>query len=89
MIVRENKRVIGSVSVTSTLIGKTNVGAVFDGEGASVPEYKGEYSVTPSQNEQTLLTANKRMSKNVTVKEIPYAEVSNVSGGLTVTIGGE
>lgn len=57
--------------------------------GGDSPPYTGEYEVTPKVGEETLLqTKNKRMADNVTVKEIPIAEVSNTAGGKTITIGG-
>lgn len=55
--------------------------------GGDVPEYQGSYEVTPSSKEQTLSTAKKVMREDVKIKEIPYVEVSNASGGITVTIG--
>lgn len=51
-------------------------------------EYEGPYIVTPKVEQQELATRAKTMTDNVTVLEIPYAEVSNLSGGYTVTIGG-
>lgn len=51
--------------------------------------YGGSYEVTPKIKEQTLPTANTYLSKNMVVKEIPFSEVSNVSGGRTVWIGKE
>ena len=55
--------------------------------GGKLPIYEGDYEVTPRKVEQILLTKNKSMSDNVTVFSIPYAEVSNIGGGLTATIG--
>ena len=55
--------------------------------GGDVAEYQGSYEVTPSSKEQTLSTARKVMREDVKIKEIPYVEVSNASGGITVTIG--
>lgn len=52
----------------------------------STKMYTGKYKVTPSVDGETLSTANKMMSDDVTVKPIPYAEVTNLSGGLTVNI---
>lgn len=50
--------------------------------------YDGPYEVTPMANTaQILPTNNLAMSDDVTVNEIPYQEVSNLSGGLTATIG--
>lgn len=58
------------------------------GEPIIMPEkYKGEYTVKPAPFlEQTLNTSNKFMEDDVVVLEIPYYEVSNVSG-KTVIIG--
>lgn len=49
--------------------------------------YEGDYIVTPKVVQQTLPTAQRLMQADVLVKEIPYAEVTNVSNGKTVTIG--
>lgn len=80
----------GTVSQESGLTGainsKWNVsGTVYIDGGRE--KYTGSYEVTPRANEQTLATANKIMSNDVTVKEIPYAEVANPAGGTTVIIG--
>ena len=56
-----------------------------------IPEgeiYEGEYTITPSIQEQEMLTKNKIMKENVKIKSIPYYETSNNSDGLTVIIGG-
>lgn len=47
--------------------------------------YTGEYIVTPKVNAQSLDTDNKLMTDDVTVLEIPYAEVSNPFG-TTISI---
>ena len=52
-----------------------------------LPDYEGAYEVTPRKVEQVLETKDKSMTDNVTVFAIPYAEVSNLGGGLTATIG--
>lgn len=50
--------------------------------------YDGEYEVTPMPyTSQILPTANLVMHNNVNIREIPYSEVSNLSGGVTATIG--
>lgn len=53
----------------------------------NAPEYEGEYEVTPKFVAQTLPTADKILTKDLTIEEIPYTEVTNNSGGKTVTIG--
>lgn len=51
--------------------------------------YNGEYEVVSKIDyDDTLDTAKKYLTQNIIVKAIPYAEVSNDSGGKTVTIGG-
>lgn len=51
--------------------------------------YEGDYEVTPKVREQTLPTADKLLSEDLKIKEIPYFDVSNTSGGSTVYIGSE
>ena len=52
--------------------------------------FSGEYVVIPSPTDDVVfLTAQKYMNSNIRVNKIPYAEVSNNSGGMTVTIGGD
>lgn len=51
--------------------------------------YEGDYEVIPSRQEQILETAHKLLNKDIVVKEIPYDEVSNPSGGTTFYIGKE
>lgn len=58
------------------------------GGGGELPYYTGSYEVKPRIVEQVLPTAKKSMAKDLTVLEIPYEEVHNVTG-TTVTIGGE
>ena len=55
----------------------------------SVDRYKGDYEVTPKVESQVLQTAQKFLEDNVTIKEIPYFDVSNTAGGSTVYIGNE
>lgn len=52
--------------------------------------YDGQYEVTPNTLEETVLdTANTFLESNVTVRKIPYYEVSNNAEGTTVYIGKE
>ncbi len=55
----------------------------------TVPSYEGEYEITPDQSEHIMLTKGKLMHNNMKIHEISYYEVSNLSGGITVTIGGD
>lgn len=52
---------------------------------STAADYDGSYVIIPKVESQTMPTENKRMRQDVLVREIPYYEVSNVSG-LTVYI---
>lgn len=50
--------------------------------------YDGPYEVIPMVNTaQILPTNNLVMRDDINVEQIPYSEVSNLSGGITATIG--
>lgn len=51
--------------------------------------YTGDYEVIPQKESQVLKTKDKLMSDDVTIKEIPFFEVSNLAGGTTCYIGKE
>ena len=51
--------------------------------------YEGPYEVTPKVSAQTLQTAQKFMREDVSVRAIPYFDVSNPSGGNTIYIANE
>lgn len=56
--------------------------------GASFPIYEGGYSVTSSvHGDITLPTAQKVLMQDIKINKIPYAVVSNNTGGQTATIG--
>ena len=54
-----------------------------------VEYYEGSFEVTPKVDAQTLATADKFMAEDVHIKEIPFFDVTNLSGGSTVYIGSE
>ena len=58
---------------------------IFSDAGGRLPPYEGPYIVIPKTVDQYLATNNKTMTDDVTVTEIPYAEVGN-QYGTTVTI---
>ena len=51
--------------------------------------FDGSYSITPKVTAQTMPTKGKVMTDDVTVKAIPFFNVSNNSGGNTVYIAKE
>lgn len=57
------------------------------GGGGRLPNYTGDYSVTPKTSQVVLPTKDKSMLDDVTVFQIPFKEMPNVGGGTTVTIG--
>ena len=86
------KTLIGFLSGTSELIGELSESGQMEGE-LSIPDrignrYEGSYDIVPSADFQLLPTAECFMDDDMIVHPIPYAEVSNVSGGYTATIGG-
>ena len=54
-----------------------------------VPVYDGLYEAIPQVEAQTLHTAKKLMTDDVTVHGVPFYEVSNDQGGNTVYIAKE
>ena len=85
-----NIEVNGGVSVRLPTGGKyCDRDIIVTAIGDSSEGYIGEYTVIPSRQEQVLETANKVLSKNVTVTAIPYSEVSNLGGGTTFYIAKE
>lgn len=76
----------GTLTATSaTLHGTLSAQSVISAEF-----YEGAYSVHSEANEvQILPTANKQLTKNITVEKIPYFETSNLSDGITAYIGSE
>ena len=51
--------------------------------------YPGPYVVIPKRRDQTLETKDKTMEHDVTVKEVPWTEVSNMAGGTTYSIAND
>lgn len=53
---------------------------------STLPDYDGEYKITPDISARTLDTANKTLREDIVLGAIPYEEVINSSGGITVLI---
>ena len=67
-----------------------DVSFVISGGGGRKQPYEGPYTVVSETDIlQILPTENKVMTENLVVMPIPYSEVSNPKGGLTVCIGGD
>lgn len=52
-------------------------------------KYQGDYEVIPKRETQILNTKEKVMSDDVTIREIPFYQTSNLSGGTTCYIAKE
>ena len=84
----------GTCALISKIDGDCTMRSVLDGVIEKIfhvsnhREYEGEYEVTPSSSQQVLETKHKLMADDVTVREIPYYQTSNESGGYTIYIGG-
>ena len=57
-------------------------------EYTGVDVYDGEYTLTPEATDQVLLTKEKLLKENVTIKAVQKQIAENPAGGQTVTIGG-
>lgn len=76
--------IVSNLSSVLTVQGKISTAPA----RSSYPFYDGVYEVTPlAQLDIILNTNNKILQDNVVVREIPYYETTNESGGYTVTIG--
>lgn len=85
-----NIEVNGGVSVRLPTGGKyCDRDIIVTSIGSSAEGYEGDYTITPSRYEKVLETANKVLSKDVTINAIPYSEVSNLGGGTTFYIAKE
>ena len=63
--------------------------AVTRTSAGDVQAYDGPYEAIPKVTAQTLPTANKLMLEDVSVRSIPYFDVSNPAGGNTIYIANE
>lgn len=75
------------VELSDEVLSVDIVGEITEVISSDIEHYKGDYVVTPKVSEQSFPTANKLMDGDVTVKAIPYYEVTNTSNGQTVIIG--
>lgn len=80
---------IAAGGVLSAVIRKGNslIGSLSKPSGYA--DYTGDYEVTPKVESQTMHTKDKHMTDDVKINAIPYFEVSNNAGGITIYIGKE
>lgn len=85
-------RILGKIEPIPTLTGTLTTAKTISGTVSKYPvkevEFLGPYVVNPTFDEQVLDTDSKLMTADVTVKPIAVSRTSNLSGGITVFIGG-
>lgn len=79
-------KITGAKTDIATIRGKIHVGHF---SSSDYPTYEGLYAVKPLKIPQILSTRNKLLTDDITILSIPYQEVSNQSGGTTITIGSD
>ena len=81
----------GSIAADVSLSGILSCAGGLNGRVSVTREYdvySGEYQVVPKAFEQQVLpTSNRVLKEDVVVKEVPFYETSNDSGGITAYIG--
>lgn len=84
----------GSITGESALSGRLVyeghlAGSLATAYSSAGVKYDGDYEVTPTVGGTKLDTKDKYMVDDVKIKEIPFFEVGNTSGGSTIYIAGE
>lgn len=86
--------IVGNLAPAQSLAGSIYRETVIAGDLASAyttqgTPYEGDYDITPTVEGQELPTKNRYMMDDVTIRAIPFYEVSNQTGGNTVYIANE
>ena len=81
-------KIHGLQQLKAKLSNENSIRVTISTSSISRPNYDGDYSITPSINEQTLNTKNKLMVDDLNIKKIPYFQTSNEYGD-TIYIGKE
>lgn len=87
-----NSKEVSPIKIRGNITAKSTISGSIShlNKEEPVPKYEGNYTVLPLAFQDTvLLTKDKKMTDNVIIKEIPYYETSNSSGGSTVYIAGQ
>ena len=82
--IHEKQKLVGTISGTAKLSGEI---AISNTVIVDYDEFEGPYEVKPLVESQTIPTKDKLMQDDLVVLAVPYAEVTNLSNGITVTIG--
>lgn len=85
-----SETIVGTLNKIASLKGFLTCNNVLTGSlsiGLLGESYTGEYTVVPkAYNDQVLETQGLNMQNDVTVTKVPYYEVSNPRGGVTIYI---
>lgn len=91
-MILQGSSLVGKITAQGCLSARINIGGSLLGtvvHAIGYTDYTGAYEVTPKVTEQSLKTKDKHMTDDVTIKSIPFFNVSNTSGGSTAYIGSE
>jgi hypothetical protein len=82
------KTMSGTLSMDSSMVGTLSGEVGLNAQLTSSIEnrYEGAYVFTPSKDDQVIDTDYRLLTKDLTIKGIPYYEVSN-ENGITIIIG--
>lgn len=85
-------RIVGALTRPGKIVGQLTAPPQVVGTISRYPtkevSYPGPYIVSPTFDDQVLDTDQKLMQSDITVKAIAVSRTSNLSGGITVFIGG-
>lgn len=77
-------------SLSGVLSGESGLSGKLSSTGKRYDIYNGETSIIPKAFQpQTLETAGKFLTEDISVSKVPYWETSNESNGLTIYIAKE
>lgn len=77
----------GISELTGELSGISELSGDLSIPNSSGKPYRGSYEVFPTDGFQILDTEDRLLEEDILVHPVRYQEVSNIYGGLTVTIG--
>lgn len=86
--------IVGTIGHRQSIIGLVSqeykiTGNLATAYTTNTKPYEGDYEITPTVDGMTLETKQRYMTDDVTIKAIPFYEVSNTSGGNTIYIADE
>ena len=87
--IRAPERITARMQGTAKMSAQFGAVVVVVEDISHLPQYDGSYEVTPRVTAQTLPTARKILTEDLTVREIPRYDVSNTAGGKTIYIANE